>query len=141
MTRELKDLAAELAAAGKRARPTSDNAFLHALLSFPVLTGRASIVGFLRHGIENRISADRRASLRVYFHELFAQSLRVKPSLAYDAYRPAVATVPVGYAAYSANLLLLCVLISVAGSIRSQHQQGDRRQLRIVRDRVGRSGL
>ncbi|MEV0974496.1 NACHT domain-containing protein [Microtetraspora glauca] len=110
VARELADLAAELAAAGSRTRPARpDDAFLHALLSFAVLTVRAPIVGFLRYGISYRIPEDRRTLLRRYLCELFTNSLYARPSSSYDAYRPMPATVPARLAAYSSNLLL-CIL-------------------------------
>jgi hypothetical protein len=111
VVRELADLAAELASAASRNRPTApDDSFLHALLSFAVLTVRAPIVDFLGYGLRHRIPAERRALLADRLCAAFAGSQQLRAGSAYDAYQPVAAGVPARHSAYGANLLLLAVL-------------------------------
>jgi hypothetical protein len=105
---ELADIAEELAFAASRKRPTTpDDAFLHALLSFAVLTSRASIVAFLRHGV-SRIPDT--GLLRGHLCAMFARALNPRNGARYDDYRPSPASGPARYACFSANLLLLALL-------------------------------
>ncbi|MCP2335886.1 NACHT domain-containing protein [Actinomadura rupiterrae] len=83
-----------------------DDAFLHALLSFAPLTGRKSVIAFLRTLIGR--SADREVMaelLHGFFHEAFGT--RVGRTL--SEYEPVRRSVPSRVAVHSANLLLLLV--------------------------------
>ncbi|MEU0571406.1 hypothetical protein ABZ297_39250 [Nonomuraea sp. NPDC005983] len=111
LARELVDLAQELAFAASRNRPTApDDSFLHALLSFAVLTVRGPVMRFLRSLVGRRVPGDGRALLNRRLRELFAASQRPRPGSPYDGYEPVPQGVPARYAAYSGNLLLLCLL-------------------------------
>lgn len=109
ITLELADFSRELSFAASRNRPTlPDDAFLHALLSFAVLTVRAPIVSFLEYGMRHRIPE--RELLRRHLCSMVADAMQARSGSRYDGYAPAAAGVPARYAAYSANVLLLCVL-------------------------------
>ena len=111
ITRELADLAEELAFARSRNRPTKpDDSFLYALLSFAVLTTRANVPWFIEYGIARRVPDDKRDVLVRHLCESFTDSLETRTGNPYDAYRPVHAVAPRRYAVYSANLLLLGVL-------------------------------
>ncbi|WP_407940891.1 NACHT domain-containing protein [Nonomuraea antri] len=111
VVRELADLADELDRAAARNRPAlPGDAFLHALLSFAVLSVRSSTMGFLRHGLAHRVPAGHRELLRDHLCRLFAESQRPRPVADLDRYQPVEADVPARHAAYAANLLLLAVL-------------------------------
>ncbi len=140
VVRELADMAEELAFAESRRRPTRpDDAFLYALLSFAALSGRAPVVGFLRHGLVHTLPPAHRPLLTRYLCELFAESLRAKQRPGYDAYEPVPAELTARCAAYSANLMLLAVLSSdepIAGAElfrEEQPEQANERWRRISR--------
>ncbi|WP_285693021.1 hypothetical protein [Actinomadura sp. NBRC 104412] len=114
VARELAQFAEELEFARLRDRldRRPDDAFLHALLSFAVLTTRTNIAPFLRYGIAKRVPADKRDLLLKYLCELFAGSLETRTGNTFGDYRPVHALAPRGYAVYSANLLLLCAVVA-----------------------------
>ncbi|WP_229403518.1 NACHT domain-containing protein [Micromonospora okii] len=101
------DLVARDAAAGLSwgGEPVSDD-LLHALLSYAVLTTRATVFAFLAERLAGRDEAHRRAwadlLLRLFHAAPYAAGTR-----RYDDYRPRRLTMPARHAAYAANLLLL----------------------------------
>ena len=107
---ELTDIAVAAQFCASRYRPV-DDAFLHALLSFVALTARSTAVSFLAERLE-RISATHSHTLPELLLGLFREALQQRHDGPYDHYQPAAVTVPARHAAYSANLLLLIVLIS-----------------------------
>ncbi|MEV4468388.1 ATP-binding protein [Nonomuraea sp. NPDC049504] len=120
VARELADMAEQLAFAESRRRPaTPDDGFLHALLSFAALAGRAPTVDFLAHRLTSDLTEDRREILKRHLCELFARALQARPGSAYDAYQPTRADVTARCAAHAVNLMLLAVLTAdgpVAGA-------------------------
>jgi hypothetical protein len=111
----VEDLVAREAAAALSwgGEPVSDD-LLHALLSYAVLTTRATVSAFLAELLAGRDEARRRA-----WAELLLRLFRAAPYAAgprrYDDYRPRRLPVPARHAAYSANLLLLT--LAAAGSV------------------------
>ena len=109
--KELEDLAKMEEFASKRARRGDvDDAFLHALLSFAPLSARATTIEFLR-AIIGRISQHSREILRELLLSLFGNSLDSRTRSRYDDYEPVAMHVPARCAAFSANLLLLTLLV------------------------------
>ncbi len=118
VTRELNDLVEISARSTTRSRPAHlDDAFLHALLSFGPLTMRDTIVSFLAEQLQ-MLPETRRELIRDLLLSLFHHSLLPRYDTSYDSYEPDRITVPARHAAYSANLVLLAVLI--AGEITDQ---------------------
>lgn len=104
-------MAEELAFAESRRRPaTPDDGFLHALLSYAALAGRAPTVDFLAHRLATDLPPDRRTLLCRHLCELFSRALMTRQGSAFDAYQPVRAEVTARCAAYAANLMLLAVL-------------------------------
>ncbi|NBE83898.1 NACHT domain-containing protein [Micromonospora rubida] len=99
-----RDAAASLSWDGE---PVSDD-LLHALLSYAVLSTRATVFAFLAEWLAGRDEAHRRA-----WADLLLRLFRAAPHAAgtrrYDGYRPRRLPVPARYAAYGANLLLLAL--------------------------------
>ncbi|MFD2763363.1 NACHT domain-containing protein [Micromonospora eburnea] len=97
-----RDGAASLSWAGE---PPDDD-LLHALLSYGVLSTRATVLAFLDERLARRAVADRAA-----WRDLLLRLFRAAPYAAgarrFDSYHPRRLRVPARYAAYSANLLLL----------------------------------
>ena len=116
--RELGDLAdaARLAAGRTRPEPT-DDAFLHALLSYMPLTMRATIISFLAQ-MFGTLPQSQRQELCIVLLGLFRDALGPRRDTRYADYAPLPLPVPARHAAYSANLAVLAVLSSgeVAGS-------------------------
>jgi hypothetical protein len=94
--------------------PAADDAYLYALLSFTALTARGdSIVSFLQQGLEPVLTEpDRRTLLRGALLRSFHLALLARRDDRYGNYEPAPLTVPARLAAWSANLLLLTVLVA-----------------------------
>lgn len=112
----LRDLANRASSAARATAlpsvaPRVDDDLLHALLSFAPLTDRESIIDFLQESAE-KIEPDLRASLRDLLTRLLRGCLRERSPGAYDDYRPAGHNLVHRYAAYSANLLVLLVVLS-----------------------------
>ncbi|MER7444151.1 NACHT domain-containing protein [Micromonospora avicenniae] len=110
------DLVARDAAASLSWRGGSgvDDDLLHALLSYAVLSTRATVLAFLGEGLAGRSTAHRDA-----WADLLLRLFREVPYTAgarrFDDYRPRRLRVPARYAAYSANLLLLA--LAAGGSV------------------------
>ncbi|MEV0169329.1 NACHT domain-containing protein, partial [Nonomuraea fuscirosea] len=105
--RELLDLAA---VASARSRRVVDDGFVRTLLSFAPLTSRGQIINFLQQ-LAGQVGDDRRPLLREQLLTAFHGSLSAHAGVAHASYRPAHLGEPVRHAAYSANLLLLIVII------------------------------
>lgn len=118
IVRELSELAETVELHSTRSRLTrTDDAFLHALLSFSALTTRSTVVSFITERLAT-LSSARRKLLKDLLLGLFHEALGPRHSHAYDAYQPRQAGIPERHAAYSANLTLLAVL--VGGEVTSQ---------------------
>ncbi len=112
VTLELDELAetAERGTTRSRSAPLNDT-FMHALLSFAPLTMRATIVSFIIERLQI-LPKTRRELLREVLLALFHRSLFPRHDTSYDSYEPDRIFVPARHAAYSANLVLLTVLIA-----------------------------
>ena len=108
--RELEDLidAARLAARRTRSEST-DDAFLHALLSFMPLAMRGTIVSFIAERIQ-ALPMPRRHQLRTILLSTFNSALGPRHDTRYHEYMPLRLPVPARCAAYSVNLAMLTVL-------------------------------
>lgn len=104
---ELGDLAAVAAA---RSRQATDDGFLGALLSFAPLTMRGTIIDFLT-ALTQQLSGDARALLRGLLLTAFHGALEPHTDWSRSRYGPGRVSAPARHAAYSANLLLLIILI------------------------------
>lgn len=112
VSRELRDLTNEATRASDRSRPAgTDDGFLHALLSFAPLCLRAPTVTFLGELLDSSAWKPARTAARELVLALFREALQPRPVSLYDTYRPAALDVPARHASYSANLLLLAVLL------------------------------
>ena len=111
ITRELNDLANAVEFSASRGRSVPiDGSFLRALLSFAPLTMRSTVVSFLTE-LVHELPEPRRTLIGDVLLTLFRSSLQPRHPSSYDAYEPDPIPVPARYAAYSANLVLLAVLI------------------------------
>jgi hypothetical protein len=111
VARELDDLAHIVEHSAQRARSAPpDDAYLYALLSFTALSARATTIEFLSDLIALMPHA-RRAVLRSLLLTLFRAALDIRPSTRQGGYEPVKLTVCARSAAYSANLLILLVLV------------------------------
>ena len=116
VSKELEDLIKAKEFAGQRTRYGEvDDGFLYALLSFESLSARVTILEFLRSALA-RMPKRRREGLRQLLLVLFSTALSPRKESGFDDYRPIVSLVPTKCAVYSANLLLLTLL--VGGDIR-----------------------
>ena len=112
VARELDDLAEVAERNASRSRPApADDGFLHARLSFSPLTTRGTAISFLAEMIQN-LPAPRRDVLGTLLLSLFHQALDARQDTGYQDYRPVHVPAPARYAAYSANLLVLAVLVA-----------------------------
>ncbi len=111
VAKELDDLiaTAELGAVRTR-KALIDDAFPHALLSFAPLTMRYTAVSFLNKRLE-ALTQPQRSTLRQLLLSLFHRALMARHASRYDEYQPDVVSVPGRHATYSANLLLLIVMV------------------------------
>jgi CheY-like chemotaxis protein len=111
VTRELDDLARVAQQNAERTRVTRpDDTFIHALLSFTALSARATTIEFLSELIA-LIPEDRRTVLRGLLLELFHAALAIRGATQHDAYEPVKLNLAARGATYSANLLILAVLV------------------------------
>lgn len=88
-----------------------DDGFLYALLSFSCLAERRPTVEFLSE-LLHRVPADEKARIRTMLPELLAGSLYPHPSRSHRDYEPTREHIPRRLAVYSANLMLLLVLVA-----------------------------
>jgi hypothetical protein len=111
LTRELNDLADDVQFSERRGRSVPvDGSFLRALLSFAPLTMRGTVMSFLTELIDE-MPAPRRELLGGVLLTLFHSSLDISPPGTYESYEPEPLSGPARFAAYSANLTLLAVLV------------------------------
>jgi hypothetical protein len=112
----------ELSRLGEQARraiddpypPPLDDNKLYALLSVTVLSMREQrVLGFIADLLGEKES-DELATLRALTGKLFRACLKPRSHDRYAQYQPAVRTAPALYAAHSANLVLLLLLIGEA---------------------------
>jgi hypothetical protein len=94
-----------------------DDGFLHAALSFSCLAVRAPIIDFLRE-LLNRLPETERAQYKEMIPELIASSLATHPNRSFQEYEPVRHTVPRRLGIYSANLVILLVLLGHKASAR-----------------------
>ncbi|MEV0614479.1 hypothetical protein AB0I81_14220 [Nonomuraea sp. NPDC050404] len=87
-----------------------DDGFMRTLLSFAPLTTGGQVIEFLRP-LTGQLSDDRRRLLRGLLLTAFHGALYPPGRVVRSAYRPARIGAPAGHAAYSANLLLLIVMV------------------------------
>jgi hypothetical protein len=88
-----------------------DDGFLYATLSFSCLADRVPILDFLRE-LLGQIPGDERARCQELLTELLAGSLYPHPNRSFHDYEPARYPVPRRLAVYSANLVLILVLLT-----------------------------
>jgi hypothetical protein len=88
-----------------------DDGFLYATLSFSCLADRVPILDFLRE-LLGQIPGDERARCQELLTELLAASLYPHPNRSFHDYEPARYPVPRRLAVYSANLVLILVLLT-----------------------------
>ncbi len=114
IARELADLAVMTAATSGRGRKAFDDGFMRVPLSFAPLTTRGKIIDFLTV-LLRRFSDDDASLVRGPLLAAFHGSLEIR-EWGHHGYGPLLSA-PIRYAAYSANLLLLTVLVGgpVAG--------------------------
>ena len=113
-TRVLRDLTAMRQVIRQGMTPGAgqlNDGFLYATLSFSCLAGRVPIVDFLRE-LLGKIPGDERARCQELLAELLAGSLYPHPSRSFHDYEPVRYPVPRRLAAYSANLVLILVLLT-----------------------------
>lgn len=110
IARELSDLCKVTALPIARARTHAGDGFLRALLSFSPLTMRAQVVEFLST-LMRRQPAQDVARLRPLLLAAFRNAAEPALERGYESYRPSPLTVSALHAAYSANLLVLLVLL------------------------------
>ena len=110
VVRELDDLAeaARLAAARNRPEPPED-AFLHALTSFMPLSMRSTVISFAVEQLKS-LPPSRIDLLRTTILQPFREALNHRYETRYRDYVPLQLSVPGRCAAYSVNLVILCVL-------------------------------
>jgi hypothetical protein len=88
-----------------------DDGYLYAVLSFACLAGRTPIIGFLGELLSG-VPGDEQARCRDMLSELAKRSLYAHPSRSFQEYEPEHHPVPRRLAAYSANLVLMLVLLA-----------------------------
>jgi hypothetical protein len=96
---------------GMTAAGRLDDGYLYAVLSFACLAGRTPIIGFLGE-LLFQVPGDEQARCRDMLSELAKRSLHAHPSRSFQEYEPERHPVPRRLAAYSANLVLMLVLLA-----------------------------
>jgi hypothetical protein len=109
----LRDLAdyREVMRRGTTAAGDLDDGFLYATLSFSCLASRVPIISFMRE-LFRQLPHDDHARYRGLLRELITGSLYLHPSRSFHHYEPAHPPLHRRVAAYSANLVLMLVLLS-----------------------------
>ncbi|MEU4679980.1 AAA family ATPase [Micromonospora sp. NPDC023737] len=97
-----------------REGPGVDDDLLHALLSYAVLSTRATVLAFLDEGLAGRTTGHRDAWADLLLR-LFREAPYDAGARRFDDYRPRRLRVPARYAAHTANLLLLA--LAAGGSV------------------------
>jgi hypothetical protein len=111
----------ELGLRGAVTAGTLDDGSLYAALSFSCLASRTPIIGFLGE-LLHQLPDGERALCRETLVELIAESLYPRPSRSFQHYEPVHDTVTRRLACYSANLVLMLVLL--AGNINASEFLG-----------------
>jgi len=116
--RALRDLTSikEVVRRGMTAAGRLDDGYLYSALSFACMADRTPIIGFLRELLP-QIPDEERARCRDMLTELLERSLYAHPSRSFQDYEPERQPLPRRLAAYSANLVLMLVLL--AGEVRT----------------------
>jgi hypothetical protein len=96
---------------GMTAAGRLDDGYLYAVLSFACLAGRVPIIGFLGEMLL-QVPGDEQARYRDMLSELIKRSLHAHPSRSFQEYEPERHPIPRRLAAYSANLVLMLVLLA-----------------------------
>ena len=112
---ELSRLSEQLRRAADDPYPSApDDAKLHAMLAMAALSTREQRVLSFIEALLTEKRADELTDLRMFIRTLFHTCLRPRSHNPYPNYRPSAQTAPAAYAAYSANLVLLMLLIAEA---------------------------
>jgi len=98
-----------------------DDGFLYATLSFSCLADRVPIMDFLRE-LLRQVPSQERARCQELLTELLAGSLYQHPNRSFHDYEPVRHPIPRRLAAYSANLVLIMVLLN--GTIKASELFG-----------------
>ena len=108
----LRELAAhrKIVRQGMMASGSLDDGFLYAVLSFSCLAARTPIIDFLRE-LLNRLPKTEREQYGEMIPELIMSSLAAHPNRSLQEYEPVRHPVPRRLAVYSANLMILLVLL------------------------------
>jgi hypothetical protein len=109
----LRDLARyrEVLLHGTTAAGELDDGFLYAALSFSCLASRSPIIGFLAELLA-QLPAEEQVRCRDMLGELITGSLFPHPSRSFQRYQPVRHPISRRLAAYSANLVLMLVLLA-----------------------------
>jgi hypothetical protein len=120
----LRDLAAhrKIVRQGMTVSGRLDDGFLYAVLSFSCLAARAPIIGFLRE-LLHHLPDTERDQYREMIPELIVSSLAAHPNRSFQEYEPVRHPVPRRLAVYSANLVILLVLL--AGMVSAKDFSGE----------------
>jgi Cdc6-like AAA superfamily ATPase len=111
VARELDDLVkSEEFISGMARHDDIRDAFLYSLLSFSPLSARATTIDFLSDLIDP-LPSDRRESLQQLLLQLLQVVLETRSSREFEAYEPIPLNSPARYATYSANLVILALLV------------------------------
>jgi hypothetical protein len=111
VARELDDLVkSEEFVSGMARRDDVHDAFLYSLLSFSPLSARATTIDFLSD-LFDPLPSDRRESLRRLLLQLLQAVLETRSSREFEAYEPIPLNSPARYATYSANLVILVLIV------------------------------
>lgn len=109
----LRDIAAyrEVMRRGTTAAGELDDGFLYAALSFSCLVSRTPIISFMRE-LLHQLPDDEHAQCREILSDLIAGSLFPRPSRSFQHYEPVSYPVTRRLACYSANLVVMLVLLA-----------------------------
>jgi hypothetical protein len=109
----LRDIAAykEVIRRGTTAAGQLDDGFLYAALSFSCLASRTPIISFMREMLHT-LPGDEHPRCREILNDLIATSLFPRPSRSFQHYEPINYTITRRVACYSANLVIMLVLLA-----------------------------
>jgi hypothetical protein len=109
----LRDIAAyrEVMRRGTTAAGQLDDGFLYAALSFSCLVSRTPIISFMGE-LLHQLPDDERVRCREILNDLIAESLFPRPSRSFQHYEPVPYPIIRRLACYSANLVVMLVLLA-----------------------------